>query len=152
GPSLDTAWFNAHSDAATQGINGLALDGHMELRFALSQPIRKSANDLLIAADKAQIHQFGWPIGAVLSNFRPRPFKDGIRAEVRIQNSMMTGRPTYDYWALGSDGAFYLLQSLFEDDRGEKKIFFEIRIVRVTEALLYAARLYRNLGLPPDDT
>jgi hypothetical protein len=149
---LDTAWFDAQSGTGTEGVTGLALDGHMELRFALGQPIRKSPNDLLIAAEKAQIHTFGWPIGAVLSNFRPRPFKDGIRAEIRIQNSMMTGRPTYDYWALRSDGAFYLLQSLFEDDRGEKKIFFEIRIVRVTEALLYAARLYRNLGVPPDAT
>ena len=34
-------------------------------------------------------------------------------------SSAMTGRPSYDYWALRSNGDFYLLQSLFEDDRAE---------------------------------
>jgi hypothetical protein len=53
----------------------------------------------------------------------------------------MTGRASYDYWALRENGVFYLLQSLFEDDRDANAIFFNSRLVRVTESLLFAANL-----------
>ncbi len=61
-------------------------------------------------------------------------------------------RISYDYWAVRSIGDFYLLQSLFEDYRGEpnKQIFFDTRIVRVTESLMFAENLYTNLGAPPE--
>jgi len=39
------------------------------------------------------------------------------------------------------------MQSLFEDNRSEAKIFFNTRMVRVAEALMFAARLYRGLGV-----
>lgn len=62
----------------------------------------------------------------------------------------LSGRQSYDYWALRRGGDFYLLQSLFEDSRGENEIFFNTRIVRVTEALMFASNLYLNLGVSPD--
>jgi hypothetical protein len=62
----------------------------------------------------------------------------------------MSGRQSYDYWALRRSGDFYLLQSLFEDSRAENQIFFNTRIVRVTEALMFASNLYHNLGVPAD--
>lgn len=43
----------------------------------------------------------------------------------------------------------YLLKTIFEDDRDNGKIFFNTRIVRVTETLLYCARLYNRLEIDP---
>jgi hypothetical protein len=63
---------------------------------------------------------------------------------------MMDGRPSYDYWALRSNGDFYLLQSLFEDSRDTAKVFFNTRIVRVTEGLMFASKLYKTLGVAPE--
>ena len=100
-----------------------------------------------------RIHTFGWPIGVTLENkeeYRPRPMTDGIRAEIGIGNSQMTDRASYDYWALRNTGDFYLLQSLFEDDRDTSAVFFNSRFVRVTESLLFAANLYEALGVPAD--
>jgi hypothetical protein len=79
--------------------------------------------------------------------FRPRPYGDGIRAEVSLDEE---ARKSFDYWALRSNGDFYLLQSLFEDQRRPGEIFFDARIVRVTESLMFAQRLYTNLGVPPE--
>jgi len=104
----------------------------------------------LRVADQAQIHTFGWPLGIVLNNreeYRPRPKTDGIVAQIDIRE----GRSSYDYWTIRKDGSFYLLKSLFEDDIGKSVyIFFNTRIVRITEALLYSARLYSGFKVPSD--
>ncbi len=55
----------------------------------------------------------------------------------------------YDYWALRRNGDYYLRKSLFEDQRDPTAIFFNTRIVRNTELLLYALRLYDRLGIDP---
>jgi hypothetical protein len=131
----------------------LGIAGSMELRFALHTPVNKSQVDLLTAVRASEVHTFGWPIGITLENkdeYRPRPFGDGIRAEVAIAKDGMSGRESYDYWALAKNGDFYLLQNLFEDMRDENKVFFNTRIVRVTEALMFAGSLYANLGAPPE--
>jgi TIR domain len=149
---LDDAWFAKEAGAAAAGIAKVKLSGHMELRFSLHAEINKSQLELLNAAQASQIRTFGWPIGLVATQeqFRPRPYQDGIRVEISIEKSMLDGRPSYDYWALRSNGDFYLLQSLFEDARDEKKIFFNTRIVRVTESLMFASNLYRSLGVAPE--
>jgi len=41
-------------------------------------------------------------------------------------------------------------QQSAEDDRAEKKIFFNTRIVRVTESLMFASNLYKTLGVSPE--
>jgi len=148
-PLLDDPWFQNHAAHATETIGKAELLAHMELRFALHDGLNKSQIELLNAVRKSGIRTFGWPIGITLENrdeYRPRPFEDGIRAEVAILDRSLSGRPSYDYWALRSNGDFYLLQSLFEDQRAENKIFFNTRIVRVTEALLFAANLYEHLA------
>ncbi len=143
----DDAWLSQHRVTALKGLKGTNLSGFMEVCFALSsEKPNKTQSQLLKAAEQSQIETFGWPIGVVLSNreeFRPRPRVDGIVAEVAVGS-----RESYDYWALKRDGDFYLLQSLFEDTRKPGSIFFNTRIVRVTEVLLYCARLYSNLGVP----
>jgi hypothetical protein len=149
---LDDAWFVKEAGAGKAGIAKLKLSGHMELRLSLHSEINKSQVELLNAAKASNIRTFGWPIGLVATqdDYRPRPHPDGIRAEISIDQSAISGRPSYDYWALRSNGDYYLLQSLFEDDRGEKKMFFNTRIVRVTESLMFASNLYSTLGVAPE--
>ena len=75
----------------------------------------------------------------------PKPLKDGI------MNSIfgLDGK-SYDFWALKKDGSFYLLKSLFEDKRAENQIFFNTRIVRTTEMLMFLSRLYRKIDVSLD--
>jgi hypothetical protein len=68
-----------------------------------------------------------------LSLRRKKPL--GIRAELPAP-----ARDRYDYWAVRKNGDFYLLQSLFEDSRERNALFFNTRIVRVTEALMFAGK------------
>jgi|HubBroStandDraft_1064217.scaffolds.fasta_scaffold108860_2 hypothetical protein len=150
---LGDKWFTAHADAAATGLAKLGFKASMELRYALHSPTNKSQLELLNAVRNSEIHTFGWPIAVTLENreeYRPKPVVDGIRAEIGIESSAMTGRPSYDYWALRNSGDFYLLQSLFEDDRDVSAIFFNTRLIRVTESLMFAANLYEALGVPAD--
>lgn len=121
----------------------------MEIRFALAPPKPDfSQGDLNEAARASTISTFGWPIGVYLGNrddSRPRPRADGIAAEISIGSS-------YDYWAIKKSGDFYSLSSLFEDKRRPGHIFFNTRIVRAAEALLYCARLLSRLGVDPSST
>ena len=106
--------------------------------------------ELLRQAKEAMIRTFGWPIGIVLDrgDIRPRPKTDGIVAEVAINEP--DDRQSYDYLAIKKDGALLLLKSIFEDERRPEEIFFNTRIVRITETLLYIARLYSGLNVPTD--
>jgi hypothetical protein len=152
-PLLDESWFTTHGASANERIVRHGLIGCMELRYALHQSLSKSQLELLTAVQRSEIRTFGWPIGVLLGNhdeYKPRPTADGIRAEVAIPEKSLSGRPSYDYWALRSNGDFYLLQSLFEDQRAEKMLFFNTRIVRIAESLLFAVNLYRNLGVPSE--
>ena len=152
-PLLDDDWFEAAQGHAVEAVSELGFSAHMELRFGLHLPMNKSQVDLLNAVRRSEIHTFGWPIGITLDNreeHRPRPSTDGIKAEIAISEKGMSGMPSYDYWALSSSGDFYLLQTLFEDERDANKIFFNTRIVRVTEALMFAGNLYSNLGTAPE--
>ena len=79
--------------------------------------------------------------------YQPRPRSDGIVADLHFGGDS----PEYDYWALRRNGDYYLRKSLFEDKRDPTAIFFNTRIVRNTELLLYALRLYDKLGHRPLD-
>jgi hypothetical protein len=109
---------------------------------------------LLRAVDESQIHTFGWPIGIVLNRepHAPHPTADGVQAEVIIDGSgpVSGGRTSYDYWNLRRTGDFYFLGSLFEDERADNRLFFDTRIVRTTELLLFLSRLYSRLEVPGD--
>ncbi|WP_439396587.1 toll/interleukin-1 receptor domain-containing protein [Bradyrhizobium sp. PMVTL-01] len=150
-PILSDEWFQAQEATASTGLARLKNDlrGAMELRFALHGGLNKTQIELLNAVRVSEIKTFGWPIGVLLENrpeYRPRPFGDGIRAEIAIDD----GRMSYDYWAVRKSGDFYLLQSFFEDSRERGFLFFNTRIVRVTEALMFASRLYAELGATAD--
>jgi hypothetical protein len=114
---LEDEWFAREHKQGEQGIKKLGLAGHMELRVATAQKMLQSQIALLAAVRHSEVRTFGWPIGVILESrdeYRPRSYRDGIRAEISIKNK---SRTSYDYWALRSNGDFYLLQSLFEDSR-----------------------------------
>lgn len=148
----DEEWFGAHRKAGVEGITKAKMPGYIELMASLSsKQIGKSQTELLQAARDSQIDTFGWPIGIVLDRAedRPKPTAEGILAE--ISDTASTERKTYDYWTLRRNGDFFLLKSLFEDSQPSEKpkVFFNTRIVRVAEALLYLVRLYSRLGVDP---
>lgn len=152
-PVLDDEWFTKHSDKANKGLQQVGLSGAMELRFALHEPVSKSQLELLNAVRTSEIHTFGWPIAVTLENreeFRPRPTADGIAAEISSAAGTLSRKQSYDYWAARNNGDFYLLQSLFEDERAENALFADTRIVRITEALMFLSNFYRSLGVTDD--
>lgn len=145
----DNDWIEVHRAKAISGLQAVqktANPGFLEITFTLSGDKPTLVQTVLLEAAKdAQIKTFGWPIGVVLDTrdeYRPRPTSDGIVAEIAVKD-----RKSYDYWSLRRNGDFYLLQSLFEDMQGTGQIYFNTRIVRMTEALLYCARLYSRLGI-----
>ncbi len=143
---LDSEWFIQEHKTALGGIAKLKFSAFMELRFALLPPISKSQIELLNAVRQSEIKTFGWPIAILAENqgkYKARPYGDGIRAEISIGGEP-NDRQSYDYWALRSNGEFYLLQSLFEDMRTKDAIFFDTYRARYrssdvcTEPLLQA--------------
>lgn len=147
-PLWDEDWISKHRELALAGLKKCKFTGYMEIRSTLRDyKPNISQEDLLDIARKSQIHTFGWPIGVVLDRqeARPKPKTDGIVAEIESQDG-----GSYDYWSIGKNGNFYLLASLFEDMRKPGHIFFNTRIVRVTETLLYLARFYSGIKAPPD--
>jgi hypothetical protein len=144
--SFDETWFADNKKKALEGLNKQGLSGYMEVTSILGGG-HYNFNQIQLrdAARQAPISTFGWPIGVFLDTeeFRPRPSSDGIVAEISTPESEW-GK-TYDYWLLRSDVSFFILQSLFEDTRGTQIAFFDTRIIRITEALLYLARLYNQL-------
>ncbi len=147
GSPWNEEWISENQDAAFSGLKRLNRSGFMEIRMALPDlKLDIPQGELLRVATQAQIETFGWPIGVVLSSreeYRPKPKTDGIIAEIETDDS-------YDYWTIRKDGTFYLLKDLFEDVRKPGYIFFNTRIVRITEALLYSVRLYSGLGASSD--
>jgi hypothetical protein len=150
----DDGWIERNRELALAGLKKSGKTGFMELKMTLPDlKLNASQVELLQVANAAQIHTFGWPIGVVLNNreeFRPKPKSDGIVAEINAEDRSNAGTRKYDYWTIRKDGSFYLLKSLFEDTREANSIFFNTRIVRITEALLYAIRLYTGLNVQID--
>jgi hypothetical protein len=146
-PPEDADWTKELHDISLTGLAGVERGGYMEVAAQLRPPGDWGQPQLLDAVRDAQIHTFGWPIGITLENrdeYRPRPTSDGIVAEIAISEDAMN-RTSYDYWKLFRDGRFYTMLSLFEDERAPDRLWFDTRINRITEALLFLARLYRRL-------
>ena len=144
----DNEWISRHQTIALSALKQNGRDAFMEIRMVLPESnLNISQGELLSNAEKATIHTFGWSIGVVLDKdkYRPRPRTDGIVANIDTGDH-------YDYWTIRKDGAFYLLKSLFEDIEKSDYIYFNTRIVRITETLLYAVRLYTGLKASPNSS
>jgi hypothetical protein len=159
GPATDDpAWREELRKAAEAGLTGVGRSAYMEVAAELHPAGRWPQNRLRDVLRESSIHTFGWPIAVMLENrdgYRPRPTTDGIMAEIAIgaqdNNPFGQDRRSYDLWKLFSSGRFYTLLSLFEDERDPESVFFEVRINRVTEALLLLARIYRRLDASDTD-
>ncbi|MEE4211009.1 MAG: toll/interleukin-1 receptor domain-containing protein [Parvularcula sp.] len=146
---LKDPWFEKHRRGAIAKVRSYS-PGVMELSFgASSWNADVDQGELLNAAERAAIHTFGWPIGVVLhtEDGRPRPIADGVVAQ--IESTGFSDRARFDYWALRKNGDFYLARNLFEDGRKAGALFFDTRMVRVAESLMYCRNLFGFLGCPP---
>lgn len=144
----DAEWIESHRQAARAGLENTEKSGFMEIRFALDHPkIARTQTELDAAARDSPIHTSSWPIAVYLGNndeYRPRPRSDGITAVIGGD-----GRGVFDYWTVRKNGDFYLLRTLIEDDQDPPKLFYNTRIIQVTETLLYCVRLYTRLAIDP---
>lgn len=145
--------FSWRDQMRTEALEGFAQSGfstYVEAFAAPSLPrINCPPDELLRVAHSSMIDTFGWPIGIMnltQNSMKPRPMRDGI-----VNTVIREGR-SYDFWTLRQDGSFYLLQTLFEDSQGANELFFNTRIVRTTEMLMYLARLYEGLNVPENTT
>ena len=149
-PSIDQQWLTTQREAALAGLQSSCFTASMEVHFGLlGETLSKRPAELLPAAESAVIQASGWPIAIVLrgnTDDRPKPTADGIVVEIKGAGAL--SGPSYDYWTLRRDGAFFLLRSLYEDRSNKEAIYFDDRISEVTEALLYCSRLYDRLGVP----
>lgn len=143
-PIWNDEWLKKHSEIAMPSLLKTGKSAYMEVRFALEPPKPNFTPQELNEAARISTLSTSWPIGVYLGNrveYKPKPKTDGIVAEINISGV------SYDYWAIRRNGDFYLLRSIYEDQRDSAKIFFDIRIIRITEVLLYCARLFNNLKI-----
>ncbi len=150
-PVLDMEWVRAHQETASRQMAETGFKTYMEASFGIAAPKPDhSPSELLSAASESMVRTFGWPIGLVVQDvpeYQPRPRSDGIVAELKRAGEFPDSY--YDYWALRRNGDFFLRKSLFEDKRDPTAIFFNTRIARNTELLMYALKLYHRLGIDP---
>lgn len=149
-------WFLDHQGGAHARLKGLGIQAHMEVKAKFVDPNGDFDKiKLRDAARESTVPTFGWPIAAFLDSrdeYRPVADTNGVKAEMAIERHDLGvgGRKTYDYWALHTSGAFYLLKSIFEDLRNPEIISFNTRIVRITEVFMYLRNLYSSLGIEAD--
>jgi len=149
-PTWDNDWLTKNREIAFAGLTKSNLPGSREICFALHPPKPIwHLQELNKAAHGSEINTTGWPIGVYLGNkeeFRPKPRADGMVAEIAADD-----RLSYDYWAIRRNGDFYSLSSLLEDRWAPavNQLFFDTSIIRITEGLLYCARLYSRLRVDP---
>lgn len=119
------------------------LGGYLEFASRLVDlQVNIGPAELLRAMDESAVHTFGWPIGIVLhqEEVSPKPYDEGIRALIEKDNH-------FDFWTLKRNGDFYLLKSLFEDQRRENCIFLDTRSIRTAEVFFRTGQLYKSLGI-----
>ena len=147
------SWFTTHQTEALSGLKKLEIQTYMEVQAKFVNPdIDFKKIELRDAARESTISTFGWPIAVFLDNrdeYRPVVDANGIKAEIQVERNELDGGKTFDYWAIHTSAAFYLLKSIFEDLRNPEIISFNTRIVRITEVFMYLKNLYTNLGMEP---
>lgn len=146
-------WFNTHHIEAINGLKGLDIQTFMEVKAKFISPDQDFKKiELREAARESTIPTFGWPIAVFLDNrddYRPVSDTEGIKAEISMERHVLDKSRSYDYWAIHTSGAFYILKSIFEDMRDPEILSFNTRVVRITEVFMYLKNLYSNLGIEP---
>ena len=145
----DNLWKENMRIKAIKGLTDSGFKTYVEAFSTISNP-RPIANQiqLLDAVQHSQIDTFGWPIAVMGRNtehMRPQPLKDGI-----FNSVLASDNKSYDFWAIRSDGSFYLLKSLMEDMKSKNEIYFNTRILRTCEMLLFLSNLHNYLKTNPE--
>lgn len=142
-------WFKSNRDTAVVGLKKSNINAYMEVTAKVLNPqLNIEISQLRDNSRDSEIHTFGWPIAVSLDNcegYKPVANINGIHTEISIKQG--DSGTSYDYWAIHKNGAFYLLKSLFEDLRNPSHIFFDTRIVRITETFMYLRNLYSKFHL-----
>jgi len=149
----DLEWCISHRKKAIKELENAGFATRFEVLAVLSHPRSEYDQEMLLdAADRAQVGTSGWPIGIMDRGFdpmMPKPIGNGILYMFTDENKY------FDYWSLRKDAGLYLLKSLFEDHhevQPKSSIFFDTRIMRTTELLMYLSRLYHSLSVPSYST
>ena len=129
------------------------LEGYIEFTAHLADfRMESELKDLIEAADISQVHTFGWPVGVVLHTGANSPKPYTVKGETRGIRAIIDSSGRFDYWTLNKNGDYYILSSLFEDQRSKNKIFIDTRTVRITETFWRTGRLYKQLHVPLKST
>lgn len=143
-------WCHSHERAALAGLAKAGRSDFYEVCASLVEGLTADRPSSLVdAVRKSAIHTFGWPIGVYLPSVQEaRARINGAVYELSIDDS---NRSSYDYWAASTTGDFYLLKTLSEDALGSREhLFFNTRIVRVAETVMFLKAYYAELGAPPE--
>ena len=137
----DNRWKESMRAKAIKGLTNSGFKTYVEAFSTITKP-RPTVNksQLLDGVQHSKIDTFGWPIAVMGRNtdhMRPQPLKDGI-----FNSVLASDNKSYDFWAIRNDGSFYLLKSLMEDMRSENEIFFNTRILRTCEMLLFLSNFH----------
>jgi hypothetical protein len=150
-PTLDTDWLPELRQLALQEFSDGAFLGYWEAVSVVAPKGNWTVTELREAVAASQIDTFGWPIGVFYDQDPDRalPTAGGIRAVVNFNHQRTRSDWVHlDVWSLRKTGDFYMLRDYFEDTRIQPSvIFFNTRIVQVTELLLFLSRLYSRLNL-----
>jgi len=156
----DENWIEKNRLQAFSGIKTLNKKGYTELTSIVpdyslkkdTKELYKIAKDSVVKLEKYPYNQLkrtmptGWYVEQYDNkNLFPKPGTNNIFFE-------LNGPSRYQYWNLRAGGAFYNLTDFFEDtnkDEGYGKYFyFDTRVRRILDSILYIANLYSNFGLP----
>lgn len=141
-----SAWFQKCNSFAKQDQKA-----YWEIESAVLGSSREwTAEELWKAAASSQVYTFnpiGWPVGSCSDSkgFSSESTAEGIM--VQIDN----GR--YQTWCASLKAEFFFRESYIpEDDHPPWKntIYFNTRLVRITEGILRYAGMCRQLGVDPD--
>lgn len=149
-------WLTRNKERANDEFKKLApRRGLLEvIHWPLESRKTWTQGQLLDAMRRAECRNTGWPMGAVLLNnpdLKPKPDADGIWAS--LISSSFSGKPSFDYWALHTSGAFLMWRGLEEDEWRDPNtaLHYDWRICAITEVFLHASKLYKELGLQGKD-
>lgn len=167
----DEAWIEKTRKKSLDGLRKLDREGYTELCLcAPDYSVKKTVKELYpIVKDSIVRYQdyYGEQLKSTMptgwckdfyddERLFPKPGRDNVYVEIGSP-----GFIRYQYWNLRKDGAFYQLTDFYEDSKpnmngiyGEERLqpqkylFFDARIHRILDSVLYASNLYTNIGLP----
>jgi len=144
---LKEDWFAEQHELALSGLNKNTNLGYVEITMTLcvfNKKLNLKNEELLNLIKQSIWDNREWPLGYLKELMEFCAKRDGIFVE--IDTAINEG--VYLYWYIQKDGTFYLLHSLLEDAKDDRKyIWYDARILRIAKALLYSIKFYKSLDV-----